>query len=143
MFVRALMLGLAVFAFASTGVAQTSPGSWYAQQKMRLELMEKRGQITSAQRQAMELKLLQQMRGQGSSGPKTGVYPNQPMQGGMPQGNSNSNTAAAQQAATKAQAEKSREALKRKAEAKKGKKKADKDDGDDNKKEDDKKVKDK
>lgn len=137
MFFRALFLGLAVFAIGSSAMAQTSPGAYYAEQKIKLDLLEKQGRITPAQRQAMELKLLQQLSGGGSSkGPKTGVYP-MPVQGGNLQGSANA--AAAQQAAAKAQADKSRDALKRKAEGKKSsKKKGDKDDDDkDDKKKDD------
>ena len=142
MFFRVLMLGLAVFAFASASLAQTSPGSYYAQQKLRLEMLEKQGKITPAQRQAMELKLLQQLAGGArNNGPKTGMVPTPRVQGNMLQGNAN--LAAAQQAAARAQAEKSREALKRKADGKKSKKKNDKaddKDGDeDDKKKDDKK----
>lgn len=129
MYLRALILGLAVFAVTSSAMAQTSPGAYYAEQKMRLDLLEKQGKITPAQRQAMELKLLKQLSGQ-SKGPKTGVYP-QPVQGGNLQGSANA--AAAQQAAAKAQADKSREALKRKAEGKKSKK-GDKEDGEGEKK---------
>lgn len=138
MFFRALMLGLAVFAFASASFAQTSPGSYYAQQKLRLEMLEKQGKITPAQRQAMELKLLQQLAGGSrNNGPKTGMNPTPPVQGNALQGNAN--MAAAQQAAAQVQAEKSREALKRKADGKKSKKKGNKADDEDNKKDDEKK----
>lgn len=137
MFFRALLMGLAVFAFASAGLAQTSPGSYYAQQKMRLELLEKQGKITAAQRQAMELKLLQGLTRGASNGPKTGVYPQQ-MQGNALQGSANA--LAAQQAAAQAQAEKSREALRRKADGKKTKKKGGKEEGE-QKQEDEKKEK--
>lgn len=146
MYFCSLILGFAVLAFASACHAQTSPGSYYAQQKIRLELLEKQGKITPAQRQAMELKLLQQLSGGGSgagrgNGPKTGVYPNPQAQGNMLQGNAN--TAAAQQAAARAQAEKSREALKRKADGKKAKKKGGKaDDNADGEKKDDAKKED-
>lgn len=135
MFFRVLIVGLAVFAATSSAMAQTSPGAYYAEQKLKLDLLQKQGRITPAQRQAMELKLLQQLSGGGGKGPKTGVYP-MPVQGGNLQGSANA--AAAQQAAAKAHADKSREALKRKSEGKKSsKKKGDKDDDDDDK--DDKK----
>lgn len=142
MFFRALMLGLAVFAFASPSFSQTSPGSYYAQQKLRLEMLEKQGKITPAQRQAMELKLLQQLAGGSrNNGPKTGMNPTPPVQGNALQGNAN--MAAAQQAAAQVQAEKSREALKRKADGKKAKKKGGKaDDNADGEKKDDAKKED-
>lgn len=110
---RLAALFCAVVLFASGAFAQDSRNKQLVEQQLRLEMLQKQGRINEAQKQALQLKLLQQMRGQ-STGPKTGVYPGGPMQGGM--------TGGPVQPPRNIQAEKSREQLKKKADAKKGKK---------------------
>jgi hypothetical protein len=111
---RIAALVCAVLAFSSTAYGQQdSRNKAFVEQQIKLQRMKQAGLITEAQRQAMELKALQQLRGQ-NSGPKTGFDPT--MQGGMPM-------MTPPQQSKETQADKSRAALKKKAEAKKAQKK--------------------
>src|SRR5436190_6580322 len=110
---RIATLVCAVLALSSTAHGQDPRNKAFVEQQIKLQRMKQAGLITEAQRQAMELKALQQLRGQGG-GPKTGFDPT--MQGGMP-------VMTPQQPPKETQADKSRAALKKKAEAKKGQKK--------------------
>ncbi len=119
---RIAALLCAVLWLSSTAYAQDSRNKMMVEQQLRMQQLQQNGQLTDAQKQAIQLRMLQNLRGQ-KQGPKTGVYPGTPMQGNgmMPmQGNMNGmNGGAGTGVAPQTQADKSRAELKKKADAKK------------------------
>lgn len=128
MLLRSVALVCVVLALGSIAVAQDDPrNKMLIEQQLRMQQLQQNGQLTEAQKQALQMRMLQTLRGQ-KQGPKTGVYPGMPIQGNgmMPmQGNGmmpvqgNMNGAAG--VAAQNQAQRNRAEQKKKADAKKAK----------------------